>query len=1107
MNGPVIISVSRAPALIPGMVDTILKAEKPLILVPESFTLTTEQALIQAVPSGGFIGTQVFSTTSLIREIREIAGFPDKAVISADGRNMILSLLLLKNKDRLLFYKENTNQVSMAQKLAAQIDDLQDGGFDFKSLVNASGNLKKSTRYKCADIALIWEEYQKVLDSGYADQQAEWEIALSRLNKSGLFQGMDLIIYGFDYINMNLTQLVTTAYPLVNSITIGLISRTGCDDDHIFEFASNSVERFVRRMKQGTVRIPVRTRICRMAKDSTDPGIRFLERSIYSMHREKAPDLGAVKVYYAANTTVECLHTAQALIRWHEEGIAWRDMAVAVCDDTTIPAMLPLVLSSAGIPHERRSGIPMLLSEYAQFFLATLRCLRTNYRQEEVIKLLKSRFTSLTEDEVMDMENYAREHGIDRYKWLRPFTGKDTGEDSMTARLEALRKSLMDPLAALKKTLSAKSCTGRDAAQALYSYMTGMGAYETLLNREKELIDAGMLQTADQNRQVWTAACELLDQLASFAAKDHLSLEELCLMLESSLSSKMIKSLPQVADSVIISSPNMFFSPGIKAVAIVGLQDVSPAPPAALLTPKECQDLSPAGEDGSKSHGIGMTRREAASRAKQDIYQAVACATGHILFSCSAAQPNGKVLTPSRLYQDVEEMVRKQHPENVRGGLMKDELTPFMPQFAMERLAVMLRQAGDLEDSFLTGNRPEDAMWRDTLSFLWRDEKWHGKTTAILDALHVRIAGPGIPADLALRLYGRSALSVSAIETAGTCLYWAFLSYALRVHQRRDFTFEADLEGTFSHEVLRQFFDEAMKLQSWPCLGDDEISSLLDSILKKETKEWEEGPLGKNASGFFQGEEIIQNVSTTVHTLAKAIQAVPHFTPVGMEIGFGKMPSDSALHFPAVSLTLEDGRKVTLSGKIDRVDTVELGDGRKAVLVYDFKSSEKEVHGDALDAGVQIQLPIYLAAVRQGLPDHILAGALYQPVKEVLVDARDGDGEKIEDGIRQALRSRGIFLDDETIKKASAPLKIPTRAVTSDVISVLSPEGLEEVIERGKASACDVISRMLSGGTTPSPIQDGLRSPCEYCGVSDACPLDSRLEGGKVRKLGVKEEA
>ena len=1099
MNGPVIVSVTRAPALIPGMIEVIRKSENPLILVPESFTLEAERALIQAVPEHGFIGTQVFSTTSLIREIRDRAGFPDIKVISADGRHMILSLLLLKNRDRLLFYKENVNQVSMAEKLAAQMDDLTDGGFTFKTLADKSQDLKKSSARKCADIALIWEEYQKILDSGYADQHTEWEIALKRLAESGLFQGMDLIIYGFDYINRNLSQLVITACPLVNSITIGLISKTGCDDDHIFSFASNSVDRFVRRMKNDPVKFPVRTEIYRMKEGSTDPGLRFLERNLFtmSMRKEEAPDLGSVQVYYAANTTVECFYTTQTLIRWHEEGIAWHDMAVAVCDDTTIPAMLPLVLSCAGIPYAHRSGISMLLSEYAQFFLAVLRCLRTNYKREEVMKLIKSRFTILTDDEMMDMENYARSHGIDRQKWQKPFTGKDP----KIPHLEELRKNLMEPLASLRKTLSARSCTGRGAAEAIYTYMVSAGAYETLLRREKELIDAGMISTADRNRQVWSAVNELLNQLAVFAAKDHLSLEELCLMLESSILAKKIKSLPQVADSVIISSPNMFFSPGIKAVAVVGLQDVPAAAPSALLTQKECEALADVNAKDSGSHGIGMTRSEACARARQDIYQAVASATQRILFSCSASQPGGKVMTSSQLFRNVEELVKKQHPENIHGGLMKDELTPFMPQFAIERLAVMLRQARDQKESFLTSDDPVSAMWRSTLAFLYHDEKWHGRMAAVLNGLHVKIAGSGIPADLAVLLYGQNRLSVSAIETAGTCLYWAFLSYALRIHRRKDFVFEADSEGTFSHEVLRQFFDEAMKLPDWPALEENEISSLLDRILENETKSWEDGPLSSNAAGRFQGDEIIRNVRTVVHTCAKAIQTIPHFKPAGMEIGFGNMPSDSPLHFPAVTLTLDDGRKITLSGKIDRVDTVQLKDGRKAVLVYDYKSSDKEVHGEALEAGLQIQLPIYLAAVRQGMPDHVLAGALYQPVKEVLVEAADDDLQTIEDGIEKALRSRGIYLDDKEIQKASAPLKIPGRHTASDIINVLSPEGLEEIIEKGKASARAVIARMFSGDTTPNPIQDGLRPPCEYCGVSVACPLDPRLEGGRIRRL------
>ena len=40
MNDTIKVFISRAPALIPGMIDAFRRAENPLILVPESFTLS-----------------------------------------------------------------------------------------------------------------------------------------------------------------------------------------------------------------------------------------------------------------------------------------------------------------------------------------------------------------------------------------------------------------------------------------------------------------------------------------------------------------------------------------------------------------------------------------------------------------------------------------------------------------------------------------------------------------------------------------------------------------------------------------------------------------------------------------------------------------------------------------------------------------------------------------------------------------------------------------------------------------------------------------------------------------------------------------------------------
>ncbi|MCR5263027.1 MAG: PD-(D/E)XK nuclease family protein, partial [Clostridiales bacterium] len=731
-----------------------------------------------------------------------------------------------------------------------------------------------------------------------------------------------------------------------NSITVGLVSGTGGGDDHIFAYTSESLKRFLKRMRRMYPGIPVSVDKYEDDESGTDPGIRFIERNVFALGKslKDIPDLSSVSVYYASDTYIECLYTAQTLIWWHRDGIAWHDMAVAVCGDSPVASLLPLVLSSAKIPYTDRTGISMLLSEYAQFFIATLRSIRSGFKQEEILKLIKSEFVPLNGDEMMDLENYVRQYGIDRGRWQKQFDA----EDDRTERLEEARLRLIEPLAALRKRLSAKSCTGRAAAEAIYEYMVAAGAYDKLLTRERELIDAGMLNAADRNRQVWTAVNEMLDQLALFAGDDHLSAEELCLMLESSISARMIKSLPQIAESVTVSSPNMFFSSGVRAAAVIGMQERSSTPSAALLTPSECTLLlRSAGEDDITA-SIGVTKREAAAKAKQEINRAIASATERIMFSCSARQPNGKALIPSAEFREISELVYSQHPENVRGGLSNDDLGPFTPQFAMERLASMLRSAEKEEDSFLTSDDPVSICWRDSLAFLYGNGSWHDKTSAVLDSLHVTVSKGGIPSNLATLLYGRDRLSVSAVETAGICPFRAFMEYALRVKERKDFVFETDSEGTFSHEVLRYFFERASALPVYPALSDSDISSLLDSVIEEQTKPWYNGPLGRNVSGRFRWKEIVDYVRFTVGSLARAIRTTPHFTPIGMEVGFGRSHTESHPHFPAVELDLGDGRKAELNGSIDRVDTVILDDGRKAAMLYDFKSSVKEVRGEAL---------------------------------------------------------------------------------------------------------------------------------------------------------------
>ena len=296
-----------------------------------------------------------------------------------------------------------------------------------------------------------------------------------------------------------------------------------------------------------------------------------------------------MRMYYARNSYLECQHACQTLIDWHRAGIPWEDMAVAVCEQNILPSLLPLTLSASGIPFNAKQDQPILMSGYAQYFLSLLRILRLNFCQEDVLRMIKTGFTALQPKEAMDMENYARENGIppepvaEALPYSRP--GKQKGKRSSAGGASAAADcaGFGAEEAAFPEGMQRK----RGGGAALSSLSPGAGVYDRLLEQEEALALQGDDLGIDRNRQVWTAVNELLDTVAAFIGEEPMPLKDLCAMLEASMSSRMIKSLPQLSGAVMVAPPQMFFSSGVRCMIVMGLQENETAAGAGILSEYE----------------------------------------------------------------------------------------------------------------------------------------------------------------------------------------------------------------------------------------------------------------------------------------------------------------------------------------------------------------------------------------------------------------------------------------------------------------------------------------------------------------------------------------
>ena len=97
------ILTTRAPGLIPSLIKEIDHAARPVVLIPESFTLACETEIVKQRSCGGIFDLKIFSPSLLIREVRELTGRGTKRPISGDGQNMIISKVLHHCRDELKY--------------------------------------------------------------------------------------------------------------------------------------------------------------------------------------------------------------------------------------------------------------------------------------------------------------------------------------------------------------------------------------------------------------------------------------------------------------------------------------------------------------------------------------------------------------------------------------------------------------------------------------------------------------------------------------------------------------------------------------------------------------------------------------------------------------------------------------------------------------------------------------------------------------------------------------------------------------------------------------------------------------------------------------------
>ncbi len=1058
------------------LIDKARLAGIPVILlVPEQYTLQAERELVTGLNLPGLMDVEVLSPRRLTRRIRENGGHNGLTPLDASGRSMAIAQALTSAQEELIYYRRVALTPTLPDKISVLMADLQRAGLTPQDLQDhADAAPAGALKAKEADVALVWRTYLSIIEGRFADETMQQQDTVRRVKQSGVMDGAAVFVYGFDVLPRPMCELLCEAAQICSSLTVTMtMDAKDTPDGRIFLTQRQSASELMRMLQEKGVEVAWRYLPLRDDPER-DEALTHLEKHLFTRRSVVFEgDSSAVAVHAAATPYAEAVHIAHTLKAWHDAGIAWKHMAVAMAENAAMPGILAVTLQAAGMPFYAARKDSAQRHGLCRMLLGALRAATGGYASQDVMLMAKSGFSALTTEQAHRLENYALSYGIDHRKWLKPFTHGDEA-----AELEEIRQALIAPAEALRERLR-DAKTAAQSAEAIFRLLEDVGAYERLLARENELLARGMAAEAATNRQVWQLVMDLLDQLHALLGERRAAMRDIARFIASGLTGASLSSLPPQPDAVTLGEAGHLLTGRIDALVLCGMQDgVLGSAQDSLITETERRVLSDA-----MHRPIGLTRVETAALRQSDFYRTLALPRQKLLLTFAKGAQDGTALRPSGLIDDLQGLFPA---VQITGGVTEDGTgeAPLSPQLALDGLSPRLRALADGTAKVL---EPE---WEDALRWLWRSPAWHERVRQVIAGAVAAAGEARLLPEMTRRLFTQDTVSISRLEKFAACPYQHYVDYGLKPVKREKWAFEANDAGEFYHAALQGYAHAALQHPDWPNLPEEEVDRLMDGVLAPLTQQWADGPLSDTPAQQLQGEKYVRTVKRAAWLFTRHAQH-SRFTTVGEEIVFGEEGG-----LPPVVLNLQDGRRIALRGKIDRVDRWE-GDSGVYLRVIDYKSSRRDIDPTRLWYGLQLQLMLYLQAAAQGLRGNA-AGAFYFTVRDPLVDAQDAK-EAAEKAIAKQLQLKGVVLADVQVVDAMDTAGVSLGSVftkagaVSAHASAYTQAEMDALIAHTQEVASMLADGIREGDIAVSPAQMKDWSACQWCEYAPVCGVDPAL--------------
>ena len=551
--------------------NNINKNKKIYIITPEQYSFTEEKKLLSKLECGSTMNVEVISFARMAYRLLNEVGGVTKTSLSKSCKAMLIYDILDRNKKDLNFLGKSNQNIALVDTMITELKKHSVKLQDLTSLEVDNKYLEK----KLEDVICIYDEYNKLLEGKYIEENDKLEILEEQLDKTDLFKDCIFYIDEFTGFTKQEYKIIKKLMQIANSVNITITTDNldmGQDMSQDLYYSNKlTADKLLYIARNNNIECE-KTVFLNMPYRFENEELAHLEANLEKIpYNEYKKDVENISITLAQNPYSEVENVAKEIIRLVKNGYRYKDIAIITKKLDVYGSLSRAIFNIYEIPYFIDEKKELNQNLFAKYLLALLEIYASGWSYESVIQYLKSGFIDIEDEVIYEIENYARKLGIKGSKWYKDewVFGED---DEKLKYLNQVRKDILEPLVKLKEKFSDDK-TVEAMNISLYEFLVENKLEEKLKNKQEKFEQKNKFELAKEQETAWNIVIKIFEEMNDLFKDRKISFNNYRELLKIALTENELGVIPLSQDEVIVGDVTRTKIPEVKAVFVLGVND------------------------------------------------------------------------------------------------------------------------------------------------------------------------------------------------------------------------------------------------------------------------------------------------------------------------------------------------------------------------------------------------------------------------------------------------------------------------------------------------------------------------------------------------------